>query len=268
MTLMPEIHDALARAVGARPVRRRRRPSRRAGLLAVGVLVVSGSAVAATGGWRPILGDDDRGHPQPARATVPAAQVSALSVLRRAQTDRDRGPDVRSILRLLPRTGINGVQTDAIRLLRQREDRVTILVPAERVGSRKISPTSIRRRVLCVLTGVTTTRNATVKDRTGRPRTIRVPGGAGQVCGDLRQLRTTGIGASGTRTDKGFITGALVPDSVASVVIRLRNDRHRTANVHDNYYEINIGNELAPAWGARWLDAHGNTIDHRRTKHP
>lgn len=268
MTLMPEIHDALARAVATRPVRRRRRPSRRAGLLAVGALVVSGSAVAASGGWRPILGDDDRGHPQPARRTVPAAQVAALSVLRRAQTGRDRGPEVQAILRLLPRTAINGVHTDAIRLLRQREDGVTILVPAERVGSRQISPTSIRRDVLCVLTGVTTTQTATVEDPTGRMRTIRAPGGAGQICGDLRQLRTTGIGASGTRTDKGFITGALVPDGVASVIIRLRNDRHRTAKVHDNYYEINTGNELAPAWGVRWLDTQGKTIDHRRTKHP
>ena len=57
-------------------------------------------------------------------------------------------------------------------------------------------------------------------------------------------------------------------DGVASVVIGLRNDRDLTAQVHDNYYEINTGNELAPAWGARWLDAQGNTIDHRRTNHP
>jgi hypothetical protein len=43
--------------------------------------------------------------------------------------------------------------------------------------------------------------------------------------------------------------------------------RHRTltAQVRDDYYEINTGEEIAPAWGVRWLDADGHTIDHRRT---
>jgi hypothetical protein len=246
MTLMPEIHDALARAVATRSDRRRWwHPSRRVGLLAVGALIATGSAVGATGAWHPILGDDHRGHPQAAHAAIPANQIAALGVLRRPQTDRDRERDVQAILRLLPRGSINGVHTDGIRVLRRRPDGATILVPAERVGRHdKGYASSIRRQVLCVLTSA--------------------PSGAGGACGDLRQLRTTGIGAAGTRTDTGFLTGALVPDGVAHVVIRLRHHRYLGAAVRDNYYEIDTGNELAPAWGVRWLDAQGHAIDHRR----
>jgi hypothetical protein len=252
--LMPEIHDALAHAVAGRARRPRRwRPSRRVGLLAVGALVATGTAVAGTGAWHPILGDDHRGHPQEAVGSIPPDQLAALGVLRRPQTDSDRSRDVQSILRLLARPEINGIHTDGIRLLRERRDGATILVPVVRVGRHDAGhPSSIRRQVLCVLTGFRIT------------RTGQAAGGAGQVCGDLRQLRTTGIGASGSRSDHGWITGALVPDGVARVVIRLRHHRHVAATVHDNYYEINTGDELAPAWGVRWLDARGHTIEHRR----
>jgi hypothetical protein len=267
---MPEIHDALARAVAAhRRPHRWWHPSRRPALLAVGALILTGTAVAATGAWHPILGDDHRGHPQPAHSAVPGDQTAALAVLRRAQTDSDRRADVQQVLRLLARGEINGVHTDAIRVLRRRPDGVTILLPASRVGRHDAGhPSSLRHQVLCVLTSVTTTRTITVKDRSGKPRTIPEPAGAGQVCGDLHQLRTTGIGASGTRTDHGWLTGALVPDGVARVIIRLRHHRYLSAPVHDNYYEVNTGNELAPAWGVRWLDARGHTIDHRNRKHP
>jgi hypothetical protein len=257
MTLLPEIHDALARAVATRPVRRRWwHPSRRTGLLAVGALVATGSAVAATTGWQPILGDDHRGHPQAAHASVPTDQIAALGVLRRAQNEGDRSAGVEAILRYLSRHEINGVHTDAIRVLRRRADGLTILVPAERVGDKRI-PASVHHHVLCVLTGVTIT-----------PSVTGVLGGVGQVCGDLRALRTTGIGASGSHTDHGWVTGALVPDGVARVVLRMRHHRYLAAAVRDNYYEINTGSELAPAWGVRWLDAHGHTIDHRRAKAP
>jgi len=273
MTLIPELHDALARAVAtSRPVPRRWwRPSRRAGLLAVGAVVVTGSAVAATTGWHPVIGDDHRGHPSVANAGVPAAQVAALAVLRREQTAADRGPQVQAVLRLLGRGEINGIHTDAIRTLRQHPNGVTILVPTERVGRHdKDHPSTIRRQVLCVLTGVAIApRTVTITGHDGKPKTMHTPGGqsAGQSCGDLDQLRTTGIGGA-TRSDHGWRVGALVPDGVARVVIRLRQHHTRTAAVHNNYYEINTGNELPPGWGVRWLDARGNTIDHRRTTSP
>ena len=269
MTLMPEVHDALARAVVARGARRRTwRPSRRVGLLAVGAVIATGSAVAATGGWHPVLGDDHRGHPQEAQAAIPGDQTAAIAVLRRAQTDADRTPQVRAVLRMLGRGEINGVHTDGIRVLRTRSDGVTVLVPIERVGRHdKGYPSSIRRDVLCVMTSVRRTPRTAVVGRDGRRRTIRTPGGGtGQSCGDIDDLRTTGIGGA-MPSDHGFFINKLVPDGVARVVIRLRRHRTITVAVHDNLYEVNTGQELPPAWGVRWLDASGNRIDHRRDKH-
>lgn len=257
MTLMPELHDAMARAVAARaPERRRWRPSRRVGLLAVAGVIASGSALAATGGWHPVLGDGKRGHPQEAHVTVPKAQTAALGVLRRAQTDADRTPEVLTALRMLARGEINGVHTDGIRVLRRRPDGVTLLVPTERVGRHdKGYGSSIRREVLCVMTS---TRLAA---RDGS--TTRSAGGliVGQGCGDLRQLRKTGIGGA-TSSAAGFVLNALVPDGVSRVVIRLRHHRTLTVPVRDNLFEINTGAELPPGWGVRWLDAQGHTIHH------
>ena len=55
---------------------------------------------------------------------------------------------------------------------------------------------------------------------------------------------------------------------VARVIVRLRHHRKVAAPVHDNVYEVNTGDELAPAWGVRWLDAQGNIIDHRAKTSP
>ena len=275
MTLIPELHDALARAVAApRPARGRWwRPSRRAGLLAVGAVVVTGSALAATTGWHPVLGHQGRDRPREANNGVPAAQLAALGVLRREQTNADRGPQVQAVLRLLMRQEINGIHTDAIRTLRRQRNLVTMLVPVERVGRRLPDhPSSVQRHVLCVFYGVQNTPpTTTVKDH-GKTRTVPNLTGdgpsAGSVCGDLNRLHTTGIGAA-TRTDNGtWLTSALVPNGVARVIVRLRHHRKVTATVHDNYYEVNTGDEIAPAWGVRWLDSQGNTIDHRRDTSP
>ncbi len=274
MTLIPELHDALARAVAVPHAGRQRRwrPSRRAGLLALGAVVVTGSAVAATTGWHPVLGSNERDRPREANTSVPAAQIAALGVLRREQTDADRGPQVQSVLRLLMRQEINGIHTDAIRILRRHRNLVTMLVPVERVGGRDAGhPSSLQRHALCVFYGVQNAPPTTTVNDHGKTRTIpNIPGlSAGQVCGDLDKLKTTGIGAA-TRTDNGrqWLTSALVPDGVARVIVRLRQHRKVTAAVHDNYYEVNTGDEIAPAWGVRWLDAQGNTIDHRSRTSP
>jgi hypothetical protein len=184
---------------------------------------------AATGAWHPILGDDHRGHPQPADAPIPADQVSTLAVLRRPQTDRDRGHDVQAILSLLVRGEIKGLHTDGIRALRRHAYGATILVPAERVGRHDPGyPGGVRRQMLCVFSGVRTVPvTATVIRANGRPRTIHTGGGfsAGEVCGDLKQLRTSGIQETGTRMAHGFLIGGLVPDGVARVIVRLRRSR-------------------------------------------
>jgi hypothetical protein len=266
VTLIPEVHDALARAVNARSRTSRRWHVRRAALLLVGTLIATGVALAATGAWHPMLGDNHRGHPTVARTPVPGDQSAAIAVLRRPQTDADRGPQIQAVLRLLPRQEIGGVHTDGIRLLRRRPDGVTILVPAERVGRHdKGYRSSIQRRVLCVMASSHQMPQTT---RVPSGRTVRTPGGlfAGQACGGLMQLRTTGIGLA-INGPKGFLTIGLVPDGVASVIVRLRHHRLITAPVRNNLYEVSTGAELAPGWGVTWLDAAGHRIEHRRRRH-
>jgi hypothetical protein len=243
MTLMPEVHDALARAVAARAHRRRWRPSRQAGAVALAVAVLAGSALAATG-WHPVLGSDRGGHPRAAGAAVPADQSARLGVLRRAQTGGDRGPEVGAVLRMLVRGEVNGIHTDGVRVLRRRPDGVTLLVPAERVGRHDLGyASSIERRVLCVLTSA----------RTGGLAL------AGQSCGDAAQLRTRGIGGI-TRSSDGLILNGLVPDGVVRVIVQLRGRRRFLAvPVRENLYEVNVGSDPRLA-AVSWVDARGRII--------
>ena len=237
MTLMPEVHDALARVVAARPgTRRWWRPSRRIGLALLAALVVSGSAMASTIGWDPILGDSDRPSPQKARAGIPAEQVAALGVLRRPQTERDRSTSVEEMLRYLSRDVINGVHVDGIRVLRHTADSVTVLIPARRAAP---SQHAIRD-ALCVYR----------MDTAGEA----LPIGVGGTCGDTGQLRTRGV---------GWVTASLVPDGVARVEVRRRGGRYQGATVRDNFYDLGT-DAIVPAWPVRWYDAHGNLIEHRK----
>jgi hypothetical protein len=277
MTLMPEIHDALARAVATRSGRRRWwHPSRRAGLLALGAIIVSGTAVAATGGWHPILGSDHGTPPLAANAGVPADQLAALAILRRPQTDTDRGPLVQSALRVLSRHMINGIHTDAIRVIFHGPRELTVLVPAERIGHRVkgvAASKTIQRDVLCLMSASSPDARTWTVTQRGKPKTIRVPAGYtgwGMTCGGLDMLRTTGI-QTGTSPGPGLpklpavrrVT--LVPDGVARVTVRLRHRRSVTVPVRDNVYHYTT-NESPAYMGTIWFDAAGHRIDHR--KHP
>jgi hypothetical protein len=280
MTLMPEIHDALARAVATRPARRWWHPSRRGALLAAGAIVASGTAVAATSGWHPILGSSDRGpRPLAANAGVPADQLAALAILRRPQTDVDRGPLVQRALRVLDRRTINGIHTDAIRVIFHGPRELTVLVPAQRMGIVR-HPSTLRRDVLCLMsTSYEDARTATITQH-GKPTTVRFPAGYnswGMTCGGLDMLRTSGIqtGTSPDATGGLVINGlpkhpadrriTLVPDGVARVTVRLRHRRSITVPVRDNVYRYTT--HESPAYmGTIWYDANGHRIDHRKRR--
>lgn len=112
---------------------RRRRARRRAGWCAALVVLVTPPALAATGVWRPTLGDGKRPAPSVSAVAPPADQLAMLAVLRREQTDADRGIATRYALRFVDSPGITGVRTDSIRLLAQSpQDRGVVLVPVER----------------------------------------------------------------------------------------------------------------------------------------
>jgi hypothetical protein len=281
MTLMPEVHDALARAVATRSARRRWwHPSRRAGVLAIGAVIASGSAVAATSGWHPILGSADRGpRPLAAKAGVPADELAALAILRRPQTDADRGPLVQSALRVLSRLTINGIHTDAIRVIFHGPRELVLLVPAERVGHpvRGVASSTIRH-ALCLMSASYQDARTWRITQHGKPKTIHFPAGYngwGMTCGGLDILRSTGI-QSGTSPDGGVVRiihgllkhptlnmVTLVPDGVARVTVRLRHGRSVTVPVRDNVYRYTIHDSPA-SMGTIWFDAAGRRIDHHK----
>lgn len=270
MTLIPEVHDALRAAVGApRPKRRRRR----FGVLAVGVVIASGSAVAATGPWRPQLGSDERGaRPRAAaQSSVAPELLEALAVLRRPQTETDRGPLVRDALRHLSRETIDGVHTDAIRVLFQNRREVAVLIPAQQ------GPRGIGGDVLCLMSASYAEAQTITLTQRGERRRMRLPAGYsgwGGTCAGIDRLRKTGIAVS-TRPDGGGVMTTdprrakftlrvitLVPDGVARVKVRLRQRRFVTAGVRGNVYQY-TRRDIPANLGSTWYDAQGRVIMQR-----
>jgi|GEM_PF-6187162 len=277
--------DAVAvpeRAAAGPGHRRRWRPSRRIGLLAIGGVIISGTAVAATtGGWRPLLGSADSPRPLAANGGVPTDHLVALAVLRRPQTEIDRGPLVQQALRKLDRQMINGIHTDAIRVISHGPREVTVLIPAERVG-RPIrgvaSATSVQRDVLYVMSASYQNARTWRITSGAKAKTIRFPAGFnswGATYGTLETLRTTGI-QTGTSPDGsgGLVLDGhperitnrqvtLVPDGVARVKVRLRGGRSVTVPVRNNVYRYTIRG-ISANLGTVWFDAAGRRIDHSK----
>lgn len=250
------------------------RPSRRAGLFALGAVVVSGTAVAATaGGWHPQLGSPGRGDPPRAATTgVPAEQLALLGVLRRPQTDADRGRLVRMALRRLDREQVNGVHVDAIRVIDEGPRSATILIPAERSGPYEPQLKNISSRDVLCLETISFVRAATI---TSGGRKVRFGGGygGGGTCGVTATLRTTGIRAGTGEAristgpvdyERGPLThyATLVPDGVARVTVNLRHGRTVTVPVRDNVYRFAV-HGIASELGTVWYDAAGRRVDHR-----
>jgi len=99
--------------------------------VAVGLILAAcaGSAFAAVAIWTPLLGNPQYGYnPGAATSAPPADQLAALAVLRRAQTDADRGALSAAAL-----TYINdytkGVRTAYVRLLDTVGTEAFVLVP-------------------------------------------------------------------------------------------------------------------------------------------
>lgn len=86
---------------------RRLRGHGRMGLFGViGLLVFSGGAYAARGLWQPVLGTPETGRPTATSDAPPRRQLELLGVLRRPQTDADRGADTLAALKTFrPREG-------------------------------------------------------------------------------------------------------------------------------------------------------------------
>jgi hypothetical protein len=228
----------------------RRLPHRRAIVLAVvALLVLGGSAIAATGVWRPVLGT----HVHPSSKPTPPVVRGALGVLERRQTDADRSSDVVAALRQFdPARWIVGPHLGEVRLLARRADGISVLAPFDRRRGD-------HHTQLCLL--YTDAR------------------GVGGSCGDAAKLRTRGIGGFMPRQrpfhghDRGghaiTVPGTavahywgLVPNGVANVRLTWTDGSAVTAAVTGNYYDAS-----STAWAlprlTEWLGADGSVL-HRQ----
>jgi hypothetical protein len=233
---------------------RKRRLRRRRGACAAAVIVLIGApALAATGIWRPQLGDGRSEPPAPTGEAPPAEQLELLGVLRREQTERDRGPRTLEALKLLG-SSVAGVRTNSVRLLAQTsQDRGIVLVPVARyhLNGPKLpadAPQSMRDRFKPARDGLCLF--SLDQDR-GKPA------GAGVACYSTEAIKEgRAWGALGDRATW------LVPDGVATLKIEYRDGRSVTASVHDT-----LALYTAPALEytrAIWLDAGGRVVKELR----
>lgn len=106
--------SASAHETKARPPKRSRRPGWRTGTFAlIGALAISSGAYAARGLWQPELGSD-KDRPTAIAGPPSTDLVERIAVLRRPQSEADRGAASQQALRFpdSPRTGI---RTDFVR---------------------------------------------------------------------------------------------------------------------------------------------------------
>ena len=216
-----QLIEASGRLAPSPSKRRRVRLGRRWSALVAGTaLILAATAVAATEPWHPFLGDDLPSKPPPVTAeTPPADQLDLLGVLRRQQTDRDRGPAAIAALRDVG-GGAEGVRTNYVRVLASKSARgAVVLIPV-------------------------TSYNPVPKDLPIAPRVTpnalciyypepHVAGGA-KNCFSSKEVRAGRASAS-----LGLVQYGLVPDGVAIVTLTYQKGHSVSVPVRDNFYETN-----------------------------
>lgn len=254
--VLPELSDDLAAAAErlvVSPASGRRGGRRRGRFVAfatVAVLGAGGVAAAATSLWNPQVGDGS--HPASiARDAPPQAQLDALGVLRRPQTDVDRGASSEYVLRFFGDR--RGVRLEYVRRLGTRTGQASyVLVPAASEGTGEL----VRLRALKARRD-----GRTVPPPTSDPLCLfaRDPGGGGGLatsCFSLQEV-LEGRAVMGWSGRRGRSTQfGLVTDAVA----RVRGGEGPDApvvEVRDNFFEITTPSGMA---ALHFLDADGREL--------
>jgi hypothetical protein len=230
--------ERLAQPSATTTRRPRRKRSRRAVVVALAGLTISATAIAATTPWQPLFGDPGSPQPKVTGSAPPADQFAILGVLRRPQTEDDRGSVTQQALRYFG-TSTQGVYTNYIRRLRSDEgDLPAILLPARSWNASRFR----KDDVVCLFVGEG-----------------RASGGA-KFCSTSAEIKRGAAEGS-----LGAVAYGLVPDTVARVEFHYGNVTQSVA-VHDNFYEYRAPEQLVSGGGitpsrptsTSWLDAQGN----------
>ena len=190
--------------------------------LAIGLALLTAGTAAAAAVWLPTLGDTRYGYnPGVDTSAPPPAELGRLAVLRRAQSDADRGPLAQTALTDIGEGSI-GVRTAYVRLLAADSAGAFVLVP---VAERRATATGPAiADALCVYHVAATG-----------------PDAAAPICWSLAEVEAgTAIYEVG---DQVF---GLVPDGVAAVTVALANGDATTATVRDNAYVATLAGGTGP----------------------
>ncbi|MEA2426082.1 MAG: hypothetical protein QOH13_2492, partial [Thermoleophilaceae bacterium] len=222
----------------AAPMRTANRWRSRRGLLVIALAVlVAAPALAATQPWSPLLGSPEmHSQPKPTSAPPPREQVDTLGVLRREQTDADRGAVVQGALRYFGKSAVE-IRTPYVRLLGSvAAGTAAVLVPAKHwdpAGDSGPSPAALDDP-LCVFTPASN------------------GDGGGKACFVLSQI------ANGQATGSlGRLYWGLVPDGVTSIRVVYADAKVVTVPVVDNYYALHQRGESRDI---SWIGADGAVL--------
>lgn len=228
---------------------RRRRVRRRGAVCAALIVLVTPPALAATGVWRPTFGDGQGPGPQVSADAPPPDQLAAFGVLRREQTEADRGAATRYALQFVDSPKLK-VRTNHIRLLTESaQDRGVVLVPVERYAPQTPplpadAPPEMRKALqrppiddaLCILQ-------------------LDSVDGAGVACystADVKEGRAWGM--------LGHRSLWIVPDGVTTVRTEYADRDPIVAPVHDNAAIFTAPGGRLDERRTVWLDKDGNPV--------
>jgi hypothetical protein len=228
--------DELAASRGIAPVGGRARARRRRHLpwltrpIAVGLALAAagGTAFAAVAIWTPLLGNQQYGYnPGASTSAPPQDELNALAVLRRPQTDADRGSLTQAAL-----TYINdyttGVRTAYVRLLATVGGEAYVLVPVEQRDSSGAS--------------VGATSAAAVPDAL----CLYAINSAGptDVVGGCWSLAEVVSGQAAFVVPGQFV--GLAPDGATTAMTTFISGPPQSAPIDQNFFDISLPSETAP----------------------
>jgi hypothetical protein len=196
----------------------------------VGVLLCMAGGATASSVWLVQVGNPAYGHnPRLSPSSPPAAQLQALSVLRRPQSVTERGPTVQRALRDINQFA-TGVRTSYVRVLESTPYGPVVLVPVE------------RHRATFALSGARpqpAIENALCVYYPGQGTTEIMPTSA--LCFSTQQL----LDHQAYVGSLGHVFG-LMPDGVNEVTVAEGATRLR-ATVRSNFFDVTARRHAAPS---------------------